>query len=153
MELILKMMSTSPQERPSASTVHSVLLAIWRGMLTLPVHYYPTTLNTTSRLPSPSPARESDIWLERPELDDLLKSYQDSRERIFFLSGPAGSGKSTIGLQFAQKVTLTDGGTSIIWITLNEGWVVKNELEVVGRQLRANIYRDSGHRVAVILIY
>ncbi|XP_035714209.1 serine/threonine-protein kinase Nek5-like isoform X3 [Folsomia candida] len=149
MELILKMMSTSPQERPSASTVHSVLLAIWRGMLTLPVHYYPTTLNTTSRLPSPSPARESDIWLERPELDDLLKSYQDSRERIFFLSGPAGSGKSTIGLQFAQKVTLTDGGTSIIWITLNEGWVVKNELEVVGRQLRANIYRDSGHRVAV----
>ncbi|XP_035716063.1 uncharacterized protein LOC118439127 [Folsomia candida] len=136
--LICEMMSTDSEKRPPACEVHSRLNEMWRGNLKLPIYRLDK---------SNSPVTTANE--RRSELLKLLKLHDDGHENLVFLSGEAGSGKTTLALQFSQLIETNGVGESIIWIDTNYQFHIKNQLGSLGCRVRANIYRPSGHRIAI----
>ncbi|XP_035715601.1 interferon-induced, double-stranded RNA-activated protein kinase isoform X2 [Folsomia candida] len=131
LELILQMMSKSPQDRPDSSAVHSRILEIIRATLLLPVDYYIFPLERNSR--------RRETWIERPELARLLYLYNEKKNHAVVLSGRAGFGKKNLALQFIQKLMISESGTSIVWISLEDKGTFLYKLQLLGRRLKANI--------------
>ncbi|XP_035712606.1 uncharacterized protein LOC110856036 isoform X1 [Folsomia candida] len=136
--LISEMMSTDPDKRPTACELHSRLNEMWRDNLELPIYRWDKTN---------SPVISGNV--KRFELLELLRLHDEGQENVVFLSGEAGSGKTTLAVQFSQLIETNGIGESVIWIDTNYQFHIKNQLESLGCRVRANIYRSSGHRVAI----
>lgn len=142
--LILRMLATEPADRPTASQVHSELLNMYQKILRFPIYHYEDELLKNSHL------RELPSFLvQRPELSELLQVYDKGKESVVFLTGHAGSGKTTVTLPFIETLMNRGGHVSIFFFDIAKTCPIKNKLEWMGNRLRGNIYKDGGTRVTV----